>query len=515
MPDPTRIATARIINTNMLWINKHQNVQQQCKRICSIDLPPEDDSGNNILNDMAACATALQGVLRDAIAAGVSLRCTGGTWSLSDAAATDGWLIDTLSMNLYWTMGKKQVSTNYTKDRKGLFLFQGGVTVQDVNTYAEERKRALSTSGASNGQTIAGAIATGTHGSAFKYGSMTEFVVGLYLVTAPDKAIWLERASYPVISDAFAAQLGVELKRDDALFNAALVSFGSFGIVAGVMIETVPIYTLACKRVLMDLDAPLKNAMNTMDFSALGIDPGVPELKHFEVTFNPHDASKGFVRTMHVNDYPTNYTAPVLEDGELGPGQGLLEIIGTVTTVGGPAVVALAITQLMKTTLEITPDPPPPPTTPGDTFPVTTLRGKAMSMELGISVENSVTVLELILGLDPNVLGVYAGVISFRWVKQSSATLGFTKFPVTTTIEFNAANNARTLAFYNLLWKELGNRGIPYTLHWGQMHNFTPELVRQMYGTSVDDWMASRAALLDADCRKVFSNAFLEATGLG
>ena len=514
MPDATRIARARILNNYQLWVNKHQNVQQQYQRLYSIVLPPADDTGNNILNDIAASAVALQGLIQDAITAGVQLRCLGGTWSLSAAAATSGWLLDTLSMNLYWTIGKSEVDAQYTKDNEGLFFFQGGVTVQDVNTYVESYDRALITSGASNGQTIAGAIATGTHGSAFKYGSMTEYLVGLYLVTGPDKIIYLERASYPVVSDSFVAAIGAELMRDDALFNAALVSFGSMGIIAGIMIETESIYTLAVRRYMLDLDDNLRAAMNTMDLSSIGINSNDPELKHFEVTFNPHSAAQGYARTMYVKPYPAGYTAPPQVNGELGPGQGLLEVIGKLNGDGPPALVAATLALLLKQSLALTPDPPPAPTTPGDTFTLTTLRGKAMSMELGISVADSSRVLDLILGLTPEI-DVYAGVVSYRWIGQTTATLGWSKFATTATIEFNAANNQRTLDFYNRLWSELTNAGIPYTLHWGQMNNFTPDIVRSMYGSAVNSWIANRGQLLSADCCKVFSNAFLESTGLG
>ncbi|HST22923.1 MAG TPA: FAD-linked oxidase, partial [Blastocatellia bacterium] len=56
---------------------------------------------------------------------------------------------------------------------------------------------------------------------------------------------------------------------------------------------------------------------------------------------------------------------------------------------------------------------------------------------------------------------------------------------------------------------------IPYTLHWGQLNNFTPERVRNMYGASVDTWIKSRNTLLDAQTRAVFTSPFLRQCGLG
>ncbi len=106
----------------------------------------------------------------------------------------------------------------------------------------------MRTCGASNGQTIVGAFSTGTHGSAIDAGSTPDFVVGLHIVTGPHTHIWLERATHPVVADAFVEKLNTNLVRNDDLFNAALVSFGSFGFIHGVMIETEEIYLLECYR---------------------------------------------------------------------------------------------------------------------------------------------------------------------------------------------------------------------------------------------------------------------------
>ena len=59
----------------------------------------------------------------------------------------------------------------------------------------------------------------------------------------PAPADW-SRASKPVVNDAFVEQLGARLVRDDDIFHAAVVSFGTFGIIVAMAIETAPIYQL-------------------------------------------------------------------------------------------------------------------------------------------------------------------------------------------------------------------------------------------------------------------------------
>jgi hypothetical protein len=67
-------------------------------------------------------------------------------------------------------------------------------------------------------------------------------------------------------------------------------------------------------------------------------------------------------------------------------------------------------------------------------------------------------------------------------VKGSKALLGFTEFETTCTIELPVAYAGNTMAYYNAVWQGLGDAQVPYTLHWGQINNFTPERVRNMYG---------------------------------
>jgi hypothetical protein len=478
---------------------------------------------------MAATATALQELLGQALTTTPNptrLRCIGSGWSLSAAAtvssdSSDVWILSTFGMNLCWKMQTSQISYAYRGViGNGLYLAQGGLNIRDLNEIVEGDGQSLQTSGASNGQTISGAVATSTHGSAFQYGSMPEFIVGIHLITGPNTQVWLERSSHPVVSDSFVTELGAQLMRDDDMFNAALVSFGCFGIVAAMMVETVPKYLLQGQRLSMQVNDAFLQAMNTMDLSALNLNnPGVTPW-HFEVTFIPHDLSvsggqiqgRGYVQTFYKHPYPANgqYNRPALPDG-MNPGASLLGLVGSLATV----LPAQWFEGILRSGLPLYPAAPPPVFgTSGEIFNggITTLQGKAMSMEIGISAEQSAAVLRLII--DSPAIGNYLGVISYRWVKKSSAMLGWAKFPLTATIEFNASFNDNTVTFYQSVWAALSENRIPFTLHWGQMNNFSPALVRQMYGPAVDTWLACRNGLMDRSMQAIFSSDFLISTGL-
>jgi hypothetical protein len=508
-PTNPRSATVTEEGAPNPWINRHQNVSQIYDKLYSVLNPPPPNS----FNDLQLTVAALQGIVADAIRDGKTLRALGGGWSLSSAAVTDGRLIDTLGLNSYFPAVAASVVPAYTGSPAQLMYLQCGINIKEANDllFGLPTQLALKTSGASNGQTIAGAASTGTHGSRFGFGAMQDYVVGMHLITGPATAIWLERASYPVLSDLIVNGLGAQLVRDDTLFNSALVSFGSFGIIHGMMIEADPLYLLEVNRVRMALGDPLRTAMQTLDFSGIATPhPGEAPF-HFEVVVNPHDIGKGaYVTTMYRRAYTANYVKPPLSPSGLGPGDDVLSIMGDITNrlpglVGSLVnLIVPAEYPLMNNVLG----------TPGEIFNSNFTFQKEMSAEIGVALEDTVRALDVMTSL-PEV-NDYPGLLAFRWVKGSSALLAFTKFATSCAIELPSAFSNRTTNYYTALWAALDAAGIPYTLHWGQMNNFTPARVRTMYGdAAVDQWIASRNQLLDAPSRAVFTSPFLQQCGLG
>jgi hypothetical protein len=275
------------------------------------------------------------------------------------------------------------------------------------------------------------------------------------------------------------------------------------------MIEAEPLYLLEASRRRISIDGQLKRAMQTLDFSAIPMPYADEEPLHFEVVINPHDTSGGaYVTTMYQRPYRNDYPRPTSSPAGLGPGDDVLAVVGklgdTLPAVVGPLVNAVIGTEYRPYAQQWG--------TPGEIFSSTATLQKAMSAELGVSLADAVRVLDLMLAA-PEVRG-YAGVLAFRYVKRSRALLAFTKFDITCTIELPAAFADRTLSYYNAVWQGLEDAGIPYTLHWGQMHNFTPARVRTMYGAAVDDWIASRNALLAPQVQAIFTSPFLRQCGL-
>ena len=301
-------AQPQVIPTgDKIWINRHETLEQPVDNIFTII---NGDTGN-MVNDYNATTVAIQGLIGRAINEVKTLRALGGCWSFSDIAATNGWLVNTMGLNMLFNISVSSISAAYQGNRNQLLFAQCGNSVQELNRFLESHGKALKTSGASNGQTIAGAIATGTHGAAINFGATQDFVVGLHIIISPSRHIWLERSSYPVVSDSFITNLKTEIIHDDELFNAALVSIGSFGFIHGVMIETRRKIPFEGYRQMIPYNDSLKHVMETLDFTNAPLPHGSERPYHFQVLINQYDLNAGaYVTTMYKRAYNDNYTPP-------------------------------------------------------------------------------------------------------------------------------------------------------------------------------------------------------------
>jgi FAD/FMN-containing dehydrogenase len=448
--------------------------------------------------------------LQTAVDQDKTVRAIGGNWSWTTVGCTKGWILSTLRLNRIKRMPSNEVHADTGAFEQDRFLFaQCGCTVIELNEVCRSLKRSLKTSGASNGQTIAGLISNCTHGAAIDFGSAPDFVVGLHLILSPDKHVYLERSSQPAVTQAFIERIGAEHVMDDALFNAALVSFGSFGFIHGVMIETDPLFLYNVYR-RQYATGQVRQLMQTLDFSVAGFLPR-PNTRpwHFQTTINPYDAASGaHVTIMYKENYRENYPRITVPANEAGPGEDAAMLLGKITDAF-PILTPLIVNKTLKTAFKDINDAWG---THGEVFNATLVRGKVLSCAIGIPIEHTGAVLDLALQLNEQFS--YAGVFSFRFVKQTKATLGFTKFPFTCVAEFDSFEAQSTWNFYHALWNELDALNIPYTFHWGKVNNLNAERLSKMYGQKVEEWISARMQLLPEVMLPVFTNEFMVDNGL-
>lgn len=498
----------KIIQTGKTeWENRHESFTENIKDLYIASNEPD----LNALQSYNDATQSFQKLIADAIQSNTPLRSLGSGWSWTKiATAKNGIMIDTKPLNTTMNLSAQSIVPAYTGDVKKLLFAQCGNGVWELSATLHAQELSLKTSGASNGQTIAGAMSTGAHGSSIDVGAVPDYVVGLHIITGPNRHIWLERQSSPVVSASFINKLQTELVQDDDLFNAAMVSFGNFGIIHGVLLETEDLFLLETYMQRMPYDDTLKKMMATLDFSNAQLPCGNERPFHFEVKLNPYDMQNGaYVSAFYKRLYRPNYQKPVRNDAGLGPGDDAPCFIGGLTDAI-PALVPELVNKLLGNAL--TPFSKQMGTL-AEIFSNTTLHGKLLSSAIGLPLDQVEKVTDLLFEINKTA-GPFAGLFAYRFIKKCKATLGFTHFDYTCILELDGTFSDTTLNFYKAVWQKLDDEQIPYTLHWGKVNELNADRIRRMYGAAADAWMAARNKLLDAASMKVFTNPLLQEWGL-
>ncbi|HUB35988.1 MAG TPA: D-arabinono-1,4-lactone oxidase [Solirubrobacteraceae bacterium] len=195
--------------------------------------------------------------LAQAQADGLSVRVAGAGHSFSDIALTEG-----LQLRLDRMAGVLDVDRS-----SGLVRVQAGITIRALNARLAEHGLALENLGDVDAQTIAGAIATATHGTGARLPNISAQVAALTLVLADGSLLDCSAAENP------------------ELLRAARVSLGALGVLAEVTLRCVPAFTLRG----VDAPMPLAEVLERFEELALGND-------HFELFVFPH-ADTALTRT--------------------------------------------------------------------------------------------------------------------------------------------------------------------------------------------------------------------------
>jgi FAD/FMN-containing dehydrogenase len=125
-----------------------------------------------------------------------------------------------------------------------LVHFEAGIRLAALCEQLATGNLALPTLGGSNGQALAGAISTSTHGGDWNQPPFPDIVRAVHLVFAGGKEVWIESDSNPLTQNGMDALLRGVLPcpdtlivRDDRIFNAVRVACGRFGVIYSVVLE--------------------------------------------------------------------------------------------------------------------------------------------------------------------------------------------------------------------------------------------------------------------------------------
>jgi L-gulonolactone oxidase len=147
---------------------------------------------------------------------GLPVKVAGSGHSFSDIALTDGVMI---SLQRYARVLEVDAAA-------GTVTVQAGITLKSLTEALDREGQALPILGEVLGQAIAGAIATGTHGTGARSQSLSAAVRSLRLVLADGSVLECSAAS------------------DLEAFRAAQVGLGALGVVSTVTLRCVPAFNL-------------------------------------------------------------------------------------------------------------------------------------------------------------------------------------------------------------------------------------------------------------------------------
>jgi L-gulonolactone oxidase len=180
-----------------------------------------------------ATVEELRKVVAEAAGAGRRVRAVGAGHSFTPAAVTDGVLL---------RLDRLAGVVRADRDT-GLVTVLAGTRLRDLGDVLWSLGLAMDNLGDIDAQTVAGAIATGTHGTGARSGGLAAQVRGLDLVLADGSLLTCSAHEPPDV------------------LAAATVGLGAFGIVATVTLQCVPAFALTADErpeslddVLADLD---------------------------------------------------------------------------------------------------------------------------------------------------------------------------------------------------------------------------------------------------------------------
>ncbi|KAL7271393.1 D-arabinono-1,4-lactone oxidase [Rhizina undulata] len=155
----------------------------------------------------------------------------GSGHSPSDLTCTSSWIVnlDGFCSVVSEDAEKKQIAV------------QAGIRLHQLLEQLDKRGWTMPNLGSITAQSIAGAIATSTHGSSLKHGLLSDSVISITIMMANGKSA--------------VCSLG----QNRELYQAALVSLGGLGIITHVTFQAVPAFNLAWEQSIVSLPRMLES----------------------------------------------------------------------------------------------------------------------------------------------------------------------------------------------------------------------------------------------------------------
>ena len=172
----------------------------------------------------------IQQLIRDGSAAGQRVKAVGSGHSPAPIAASDdAQLIDLSRMNRVVRIDRKA----------GEVTVEAGMRLENLNELLAREGLALANLGSISEQTVAGAVATGTHGTGRMQPGLADMLTGLRLVTAGGECIQVGANGTDAATGGTRSKMSAGLELD-----AARVHLGLLGVLSQASLRVTPAFRL-------------------------------------------------------------------------------------------------------------------------------------------------------------------------------------------------------------------------------------------------------------------------------
>jgi len=172
-------------------------------------------------------------LVRRAERQGTTVRAVGAGHSWSDVALTDGYLVEPRRLSGLLDLDDGTLRDDVARATHARVL--GGTHLRQLNPALASENQALPNMGGYDEQTIAGVVATSTHGSGLGWGPFPDLVRSMDLVIAGGEVVRVEPSDGITDRSRFGGER--TLIQDDDTFFAAVCGLGSMGLVHSLVIE--------------------------------------------------------------------------------------------------------------------------------------------------------------------------------------------------------------------------------------------------------------------------------------
>ncbi|MEM1195999.1 MAG: FAD-binding protein [Pseudomonadota bacterium] len=541
------------------WLDEHRTCDRRALRVFKVRAEASGDPTANLAADLAERSERLGALMDDLAAQPHPVAITGSAWSQADLFASPAVRVDTAMDKAVWAIPEDALAPDFAGDADRYVVATGGAKLYDIMRFLDARGLSLRTAGSHNGQSIAGAIATGTHGSVLGEAGLERHVRGILFIGGSGARHWIADPDCPVLSEAFIQ--GFATPADPALFHDAVIHLGGLGYCAAVLLEGVPRFGLSWKKTIAPLAPSWWDAVARADYkSAAAPLIGEETPAFYELTFDPNSGLDADVmQTVYWRDplpEPDLASGPPDPSGlpPQAPARDALDLVTDAINSFSQSMVAsrsakdeddeddrdggflsfarrlrlLDIAQLTFDDFRKDAAQRPLSNQPES---LVALTGDWQPREVfGIRIDTfnaalSVPVAELRRALE---IGTTIAadwrkhfVFTVRFAKRSRARLSFLRFEDTAIINIDGLTRAGIAGwishsdeFSRAFTKALEKAGVPFSMHWGKDIESDADKIAADFGEAAARYKAARAQLVPEGLREKLCPPMLQRWGL-